>query len=1361
MQIIRIDPAVAEAGALTALPLASRAPLATKDPTAGTATDSDYIAATKAAFMRETTIGALIDAINNDKPGDDVEGYNPWSYVKTLPPAAKAEAERMAQQYPGIFDNARSNAQVDWTLKRAGEEEAREREMGRSTLGMLTGALLDPLTLVPVFGAAGTATRAARAGSMAAQLAAQTAVSEFLLHNNQLTRTQAETALALGFSTALGGTLGAALPRVLPKAVAEMREPPRLVATTAMGDAESVGGDLSAAAARRDGIDRDLANTGATEKLGGGNAFTRFMASRTPLGRAMNAESPVARTILSRMADIGGYITKGNLAGVGTAVGGSAEDLKLIMQGWADNMFLDGERALGDLQKQLGELGQSKVSNETFHTAAQRILLDVFDEADRVTLRQTFGPAGADAIEATARKWTDGIHELNDRFEKKLIEFGVVRDVAAHQKWIGEVSKADETIKKLSEQKAALKAEKIAPEDPVARADAEVARADKLDEIEQQIARAREDRQFAAARRDEEAGKPEPLGRNYGHAQLWNRQEILARKEEFRDFLLRALVEEPDAAWLAERHNLSWEGLQDLRTTDRARFNEVMREWAGDERLYEINRLEAKLAAANDDVVRLETDIRTMMRDLGDADAALAKDVHAEAAAKAKLLESEVAATEQRLATEKARLRGILGAQDVIEKERQLDEMFPAAPRTTPTEMAGGQRKLQDFLSGEAPAPSEAVRARSTPEAPQAALDRDAALQRKIGRAEERLAAIEREETRLANRRERLDALAAKLNDIQASKLDKKALKGNLTAIIDMAAKDLKVAEKTKGAIKRALVKTDKRPAMYSVVDEIIENLSSGKTVPMMDRVVPETSARMKARRITLDRAQKTEALNSRWLRTDLPNVLALQYDQLAGHLGVREAFNVRKGGTFESIADIQRTINEDYDRLIAANPKRAAQLVNERTRLGKDFDAEYKRLVGATDPGIDRDGIGYWLSRKAREMTYLKYGSGFGLSSLPDIASYALYNRGAMKAIFTAAPEWWRIVRNQSKSDLQGMVAATEIGMRAATTIHRTGGIDELAVRGVGAPGSAVHRVTAGIDKAVDFGVEWTSKLSGLPVWARFLKITAGVYTGIRVKDNVAKYSKLSKAERAELASLGIGESEAGLLDTMFKKHATLDESGRPVFNIEDWESDKARRVFEVAINRNMRRTSITPGVADRPIMMDNAFGSLWLQLQTFAFAFQNRYLVNVGQRVLHTQDYGNVAASVGVLMSTTALVVGLRDIINGKNPAERYAGTTEDPQKAFKLTRELVDRAGLMTFMAPYVSSVMKATNLDNSASRFQRMSPLEPLLGVQASNYGDINRLVSALGDGDGKKSLEAAARIAPFALVIRGIVNNFPD
>jgi hypothetical protein len=1516
MELIRIDRDRAEAGALASRP---RDPLVTQDPTAGTPTDSDFGAAAKAAFMRETTLGNLIDLATREAfPEGSDPDYNPWTYIKSFQPGDKAEAERLAQRYGDIFANAKSADQVDWIMKRAKDEEAREKEMGRSIIGMFAGAMLDPINFVPFVGAPATLGRASRAGFYAAQLAGQTALTETLAHFNQSTRTSNETIAAVAISAAFGGVLGAATSRMVPKVIEDLRKPADLIAERADGTFESVG---AAASPLRRGIAEDLANTGDTANVGG-NAFTEFFARRTPLGRAVHANSPVARTIMLRMVDMGGRLTKGSLDGVGIAVGGSAEDLKLMMQGWSTSVFLDGEKILQGLQKNLGDLGQKKIDNDTFHAATQRTLLGVFDDNDRATLKGLYGDQGAAQVESSAMQWAESIHSLNDRFEAKLTEFGIVRDVAAHKKWIGDVGKADATLAKLAERRKELVAKKAeaakaakSAEDATSSIDADAAIAKQIEELDAEAAKAQRDRQFAAARRDEESAKPEPLGRNYGHAQLWNAAEIRARREEFREFLTRLLVTEPDADWLAREHNLAWEGLQDLKVTDTPRYMEIMKQWSGDERYFKIHILENKLDAANERVASLETDLKSLLVDMGENERALSAATTAEAKALAKQKAADLAAREQAIATEKAQLRLIIAGEEVIERQRVLDEAVPAAPRPSAEATRGpvedvaaelaafernaatvypelsAQRKaaqgslrtseseltaLQSALQGvekegraaegrlsalqrtledatrdlenlqaaraaeledpdvaqniadlqaqielstkerpvlearlkdqvkavlkarkavedasgavtqrkkelassataltELSSKLQALRAKAKAPKPEAApVDArkaptargvDVPKERRIAKAKERMAQLEREESRLASAREKIENLQRKADEASFAKYEKKQTKALLSDLVDNIGGELKLAERSRGAVKRALTREGKRGVMYDVIDEIIGNLADGKTPPMMDRIVPETSARMKARRITLDAAAKNEALASRWLRTDLPNILGLQYDQLSGHLGMREAFDMKKGGTFESIEQIRAKIAEDYDARAGAakTPKDSANLRQEKRQMLADFDAMYRRLVGATDPGIDRDGVGYWLSRKARDMTYLKYGAGFGLASLPDIASYALYNRGMMKALFTQAPEFWRIIRGVSKSELESMVVTTELGARAALTIHHTGGLDDFAVRGVGEVGTTMHSVTSAVDKGTRKLTEWTQTISGLPMWTRFLKMTAGLQTAQRVRDMVGNYGSLNKAMRAELASLGIGEREAEALADQFKRFATKDDNGRPLFNLEDWDNQRARKIFEIAVNRNMNRASITPGIADRPVVMDKWWGALYFQLQTFAFAFMNRYMAPASQRALHAGDYGNVTASLGILVASTALTMGIRDAMNGKDPAKRYEGVSEDPAKAFKFTRELVDRSGLMTYMAPYASAFSKLTGIDDGGSRFARMNWSEPLLGVQASNFGDLTRVGSAIASGDEQKSAEAIARILPFSTFLRAVVNNVKD
>ena len=517
----------------------------------------------------------------------------------------------------------------------------------------------------------------------------------------------------------------------------------------------------------------------------------------------------------------------------------------------------------------------------------------------------------------------------------------------------------------------------------------------------------------------------------------------------------------------------------------------------------------------------------------------------------------------------------------------------------------------------------------------------------------------------------------------------------------------------------------------------------------IMDRVVPE-SGRLKARRLILTKKQERLAAERGYLRTDLPNILHAQYDQLAGHIGIREALEIGEGKRFASWGDVEAAVSREYDDLVSqTDPAARPRLNAEREKVISDMRLLKGRLIGLENFGTDRDGWLAWGSRKMRQANFIRYGSGFLLTSLTDVATLALRER-LLPMLWRHSREAVRVMRSMDREDLRVFVNAVEFGSHGVALARRLGTDDMLNQAGIGVRGTLKHSITSKVDVTANKLSDVVSAVSGLPYWNTFLKITAGLAVSHRLRSFVLRYDTLSEFQRADLASLGIGGAEAGRLKGFLERHG-VEKDGTFDPNLEAWlkepGGERAARDFRIAVQREMTRAINTPGIGDTPAIMDTWFGKLALQFQTFAFTFMNRYVTPTAQRIVDYRDM-RALASLGVLGFSSFLVILGKDIINGRDPEERFK-----EENAFKTAHELVDRSGLLGWMSPYVDGAFKGMGI-TASQRFARNSWLESIGGISLALLGDVQRLGSSILKGeDGEKMLKKALVLAPFSTHIR--------
>jgi hypothetical protein len=808
------------------------------------------------------------------------------------------------------------------------------------------------------------------------------------------------------------------------------------------------------------------------------------------------------------------------------------------------------------------------------------------------------------------------------------------------------------------------------------------------------------------------------LGRDYGHAQMWDAPSIMARQEEFEDFLLSVLAKQPDEEWLATRYSLSPEDLAKLQETDPKRYAELLRDWAGDEYVFNVNRAERLAEATAQALKQAELDLRDTARAYGFVkaetqklevqearkfrdkfnarlNAERAKKAEAEAMQKA-LAEASAAArvrTAERLAAEPVSPEAFARAEAAVaEAEKRLfvtvsDSLKDPASSFRLTESGEYVQRLDALAAAEAKL--QALIAR-TPEPPPSA--RRASIEARAARYGEEL---RKADTRLRTMERRL----AKVDEAHARVAEKLEMHRKAKAAIADSLGDARKARtsaaRAAGQAERAFSRAEAKTPLAVLVEDISRAISNRETLPhsILDRIIPETG-RVKARRIRLTPEQRRKAEELGFLRTDLSSILQAQYDQLASFIGLHKGLDIREGGRFGSWDDVLRMVDDEYADLIRSSPPsvKPSKLVGEKERVKKDLNLLKDRLLGTENVGADKDGWAYWMSQKARQANFIRFGAGFLMSSLTDVASVHLRTGSLGKLLREHGAEAIKIMREMEDTELKAMVNATELGSQGVRMARALDADDSLNLLGIGPRGSFKHDFTSRVDQAGKWLSDKTNVISGLRAWNRFWKITAGISRAYKLRDMTAGYGKLTEREVAELASLGIDREAAERIQAMILKHGKTDAKGHWDPHLDDWadtpEGRTAARDFRIAVERDMDRAVFTPGIGDTPGIMSHAAGKLWLQFQSYAFTFLNRFLVPASQRIATWQDAQAIASFGHLLWSGLVVVMG-KDVLNGRDPMERFQ---ED--KWANTVKDVIDRSGLLTYLSPYVDSMLKVS-------------------------------------------------------------------
>lgn len=1225
-----------------------------------------------AAAARENLTFSLMEAGARMDPreGDDERIENPYAYIEENWDD-ELKAEFGAEIDAGLFDDVGSVGDLSRRIESLRVEKARLEAMQNGSgwamaLGVLGAAATDLTTYVPIIGAAKAGRLVYRAARVGMASAGQLAAQEIGLHQLQALRTAEESFINVGIAGVLGAGIGGFALAMKPSHVLHrlnkdnpllrenMRAQPLGVRVPGSPEgADDIVGPASVGAAAnpeaRLPAPTKLRGTGflskAAEKAG-----LRWLGDKitgaTPVGRAFQRTSDVARSTYLKLLDIGGILTDWDARGV--AFGASAEDIKADFLNMRDQLLLFGEVRWREARKGLGKLGvKTGLSGEEFNQTARQILLDEFVQADHEALVAKYGPDGAEKIVEEATAYAERIHETNARFEQALIDIG-----------------------------------KLKPE--------------------------------------------HAMGRQYGHAQLYNRSVVMAKQEEFENYLLDVLADTPTEDWLATKGLTpdEWENLKKLAadpeaaaqqaeaakaagqtpTDPVAEYTKLLREWAGDEDFVKLTKLENELAAAEFAYQHARADAISLARSLTGQRQVVNKLSISEARKHRDFLNGQLTASRaerDRLALE----RDTLKEAATFLRQKALD-----AQRGGPEFGATGL---------------EAARLRGKAEA-------NARLLSKATSRTERLEA-------------RLKVLDDALQKVQARKDHARMIRDVIREELAKARVKEKSFGKAMRKLKKQVARQEARTPLMQAVEEIRFNIANGMPLThrnFNDDLIVKETGRVKARRIHYTPEQRRAGEKAGFLRTDLGAILYSQYEQLSGYIGLHEALSIGPGRQFESWKDVVKAVDDDYKRLVREGGD-GVKLAAEREGVMRDLAMLRDRILGMTDPGHDPDSWTGYVSKRIREAGFIRYGAGFLLPSLTDVAAVSLRHK-VLPIITRMAPD---IIRNMQAwkaadaSEFQRFISVTEL-VGDSTRMNRLLDLDENPYDqfGLGVQGTLKHTVTSAIDRGGQWLSRNTSVVSGLRAWNRFWRVGAAVSISQEIAAKVGRYDALSALDKARLASLGLGEAEARRLSKFLQKHAVKDgELIDP--NFEAWgssaEAMRAARDYRIAVNRDMHRAIFDVGVGDTPLVMSKWWGKMWLQFQSYAFAFMNKFATPAAQRISVYGDMRAVAAFGHLTWLGTIVVVG-KDILNGRDPSQRFKA-----ENLGETSVEIIDRSGMMLYLSPFVDSALKATSGWQEAafggslqptSRYARNSALDSMMGASFGLYRDISSFVGTIGSPD---------------------------
>jgi hypothetical protein len=179
--------------------------------------------------------------------------------------------------------------------------------------------------------------------------------------------------------------------------------------------------------------------------------------------------------------------------------------------------------------------------------------------------------------------------------------------------------------------------------------------------------------------------------------------------------------------------------------------------------------------------------------------------------------------------------------------------------------------------------------------------------------------------------------------------------------------------------------------------------------------------------------------------------------------------------------------------------------------------------------------------------------------------------------------------------------------------------------------------------------------------IWNKFIRRQFGVHFARMFADDIDDWAGKvqSKAPiRWWYAAKGLTEKEAGVLKTLLDRHHIIID-GKRYPDIPAWrKAGKHQEIewYKRAVSGAGDEAMMDPGIGDRPYLARSMVGRLALQFTSFAYTIGNQWLTPLIQRMLiNPADAGKTVASFSTAMSLAVVGEMARDIRRGEDPAAK----------------------------------------------------------------------------------------------------------
>lgn len=445
------------------------------------------------------------------------------------------------------------------------------------------------------------------------------------------------------------------------------------------------------------------------------------------------------------------------------------------------------------------------------------------------------------------------------------------------------------------------------------------------------------------------------------------------------------------------------------------------------------------------------------------------------------------------------------------------------------------------------------------------------------------------------------------------------------------------------------------------------------------------------------------------WLVNDVEKIMESYIRSVTPQLVLKKKFGD---------LDMRQQMQDVRDEYVAlrerakTNESKAA-ITAEMEKVLDDVQAIRDMLLNKFGKPANPDSLLVKTGRVFRAWNYVRLLGGQVLSSVPDagriMARHGLVKTGKKIARLITDSG----LRNLTKADAHRVGTALEYVLNTrADTLADVG--NELA--------------SSKLDRVLRRESNRFSRLTGMASWNSALKTLAvGLEQDAIVR--AAKGGNLTKFQRGQLASLGVGDRMLSRISEQLEKHA-VDTDGLFRANAEKWTDREAADALEGALLKSADQVVLTKGVGDVPLFMSKEIGKTLFQFKSFGMASVNRLLIPMAQGIAH----GDLATINGaaMMLALGAMSNAARDAAAGYKP-------TTDPGR---MMIEAFDRAGFTAFLAePF--DIVSGTFGGPRFGRFTAQNVVETAAGPTFGTAEDIRKTLQGMFTESGNLDPQAKA------------------